>query len=234
MSWKTFFADSIVRERLKTILIQVEKDRVSGPVYPAEEDVLRFTLTPIDDVRVVILGQDPYHQPSQAHGLAFSVPSNVKAPPSLRNILKELESDLGLPPPTSGDLTPWTQQGVLLLNTALTVKHGNAGSHLDLWRPFTDLVVRHVMECTAVIPHFILWGSPAYDTFKRNSPSLEERAIGEGVFRCSNATFSRSVHPSPLSASRGFFGSKPFSKANYALAMTSSRKDDQGIDWRLP
>lgn len=144
-------------------------------VYPASADVMRFTTTPLRDVRVVILGQDPYHGPEQADGLAFSVRSEVTPPPSLRNIFRELESDLRQESGrlsytihvNSGDLTPWTRQGVLLLNTALTVRQGEPGSHLSQWQPFTDEVVKAVVDSATVASHFILWGSKAKATFER-------------------------------------------------------------------
>ncbi|WP_066558504.1 uracil-DNA glycosylase [Croceicoccus bisphenolivorans] len=177
-------------------------------VYPPRGQRLRaLELTPLDDVKVVILGQDPYHGPGQAHGLAFSVPDGVKVPPSLVNIFKELKADLGIDHAASGDLTRWAGQGVLLLNNALTVEAGNAGSHQKRgWDAITDACVAAVAkrEDPSV---FILWGSHAQGKAKR-VPEL-----GAGTRHCVIA----SPHPSPLSAHRGFFGSKPFSRANAFL-----------------
>lgn len=243
-------------------------------IYPPSGDVMRFTTTPLRDVKVVILGQDPYHGPGQAHGLAFSYKGDVSVrtattprgklgPPSLQNILEELRSDIGehaalLRAPSemtrllvgrrNGDLTPWTRQGVLLLNTALTVRQADPGSHLDIWQPFTDEVVRAVVASADVAPHFILWGKPALKTFQRSLDVIADprsRSVVEiapGIFAVTpksssrRITFTASPHPSPLSADRGFFGSRPFSKANEALRL--QRGDDSGclpsVDWRLP
>ncbi len=234
------------------------KDGPPTPVYPSSGDVFRFTTTPLRDVKVVILGQDPYHEPGQAHGLAFSVPEGVTPPPSLKNIFRELDSDLRAASgrmshytrPTSGDLTLWTRQGVLLLNTALTVRQADPGSHLDIWQPFTNEVVRAVVDSADVAPHFILWGRHAKDSFTRcvgklagYSAMLPSEKGCFSVFSVSrsqqhHATFSLvtatySPHPSPLSADRGFFGSRPFSRANLALKLNNPGHDCQ-IDWRLP
>ena len=175
-------------------------------VYPPREEVFSaFSLTPPESVRVVILGQDPYHEPGQAHGLAFSVKDGTRLPPSLRNIYRELESDLGVTPPASGDLTRWAQQGVLLLNTVLTVEAGAANSHKDLgWQEFTDAVVAAVAKLPQPVA-FLLWGSQA----QKKAPA----AVGSPYPRL----VIQSPHPSPLSAYRGFFGSKPFSKINKFL-----------------
>ncbi len=177
-------------------------------VYPPERERLRaLELTPLDTVKVVILGQDPYHGPGQAHGLAFSVPMGEKLPPSLRNIYKELADDCGVAPPLAGDLSGWARQGVLLLNNALTVEAGKAGSHQNRgWEAVTDACVAAV----AARPEpsvFILWGSHAQSKARR-VPEL-----GPGTRHC----VIESVHPSPLSAYRGFFGSRPFSRANAFL-----------------
>lgn len=258
--------------------------RVTDPpldVYPASEDVFRFTETPLADVKVVILGQDPYHQPGQADGLAFSVRDGVPLPPSLRNILRELGDDYfelirqvvrrasghvnrngdylvfdgvtGLPNlPTSGDLTPWTRQGVLLLNTALTVREGEAGSHCDIWQPFTDEVIRAVIRSSRYRPHFILWGRRAKEALERNvgwgtQKRLDTRhwthvttPSGVSYYRVgyvtsidvsAPCTATYSAHPSPLSADKGFFGSRPFSRAN--LALTLNNPGCVPVDWRL-
>lgn len=181
-----------------------EQKEAGKTIYPQEENVFQaLKLTPLEEVRVVILGQDPYHGENQAQGLAFSVPDDQKLPPSLRNIFKEFSDDLGIPSPKKGDLTSWAKQGVLLLNTVLTVEAGKAGSHHNRgWEAFTDEVLKAVnRERNNVV--FILWGSPAQ---KKASLIDESRNL-----------ILRSAHPSPLSSYRGFFGSKPFSKTNEYL-----------------
>ncbi len=233
-------------------------------IYPPSGDVMRFTTTPLHDVKVVILGQDPYHGPGQAHGLAFSYKGDISVrtattprgklgPPSLQNILEELRNDLGreVAPlgrdevadylKRSGDLTPWTRQGVLLLNTALTVRQAEPGSHLDIWQSFTDEVVRTVVDSAEVAPHFTLWGSKAKTTYERCVGKLriplEHRDRPEHLFwtRHENRyiTATQSTHPSPLSADKGFFGSRPFSRANIALRLNNPGHDI-AVDWRLP
>ena len=188
-------------------------------VYPPRADRLRaFELTPLDSVKVVILGQDPYHGPGQAHGLAFSVPEGVKQPPSLANIFKELEADCGIARPAHGNLEGWARQGVLLLNNALSVEAGKAGSHGKRgWETITDAAMAAVAarEEPSV---FILWGSHAQAKAKR-IPGL-----GEG-----RHMVIESVHPSPLSAYRGFFGSRPFSRANAFLEAHGRG----AIDWAI-
>lgn len=174
--------------------------------------------TPPDAVKVVLLGQDPYHGPGQAMGLSFSVPRGVRVPPSLANIYKELESDLGLPRPGHGDLTAWAQQGVLLLNAALTVEAHKAGSHAGRgWEAITDAAIAAVAASDRPTV-FVLWGSHA----QRKAASIP--ALDDG-----RHLVIRSPHPSPLSAHRGFFGSRPFSKAN-AFLQAHGRG---AVDWRL-
>jgi uracil-DNA glycosylase len=172
--------------------------------------------TPLDQVRVVILGQDPYHGEGQAHGLCFSVKPGVSPPPSLVNIYKEMQSDLGLAPPRHGHLESWARQGVLLLNAVLTVEANRAASHQGKgWERFTDAVIRQVND----LPHpvvFILWGNYAQ----------KKAAFVDANRHC----VIKSAHPSPLSAHNGFFGSRPFSRANAFLA----DKDLKTIDWKLP
>lgn len=189
-------------------------------MFPPRGQRLRaLELTPLDSVKVVILGQDPYHGPGQAHGLSFSVPQGVRQPPSLVNIFKELQSDLGIAPPAHGNLEAWAQQGVLLLNNSLTVESGQAASHAGRgWDAITDAVVAAVAareEPTV----FILWGSHAQAKAARISE------LREG----SRHLILRSPHPSPLSSHRGFFGSRPFSKANAFL----EEHGRGAIDWRL-
>jgi uracil-DNA glycosylase len=194
----------------------VADERAHHPVYPPHDLVFAaLHRTPIAEVKVVILGQDPYHGPRQAHGLCFSVPDGVPPPPSLRNILVELESDLGLPAPRSGDLGRWADQGVLLLNTTLTVRGGHAASHQKHgWETFTDEVIRAVNAKPERVV-FLLWGAAA-----RRKRDLIDR---------SRHVVIESAHPSPLSAHNGFFGSRPFSRANAALV--EAGRDP--VDWRL-
>lgn len=184
---------------------QEEEGRTVYP--PSDQRFAALTLTPLDEVKVVVLGQDPYHGPGQAHGLAFSVPEGVRLPPSLRNIYKELESDLSVPARQDGDLTRWATQGVLLLNTSLTVEAGKAGSHAGRgWESITDACVRAV-AARHQPSVFILWGSHAQQKARR----IPELGAG------SPHLVIESPHPSPLSAYRGFFGSRPFSRANAFL-----------------
>ncbi len=194
----------------------VAAERQRTIVYPpAAEEFAALHLTPLAETRVVILGQDPYHGPGQAQGLCFSVRRGVSLPPSLVNIYTELRSDLGIDTPRHGDLTSWARQGVLLLNATLTVRAGQAASHQGKgWETFTDEVLRvvdqRVEHCV-----FILWGASA----RRKKALVDARH-----------TIIESAHPSPLSASNGFFGSRPFSRTNAALAGHGQAL----IDWTLP
>lgn len=202
-------------QSLKAFLL-AEKE-AGKHIYPAGGQWFRaLDLTPLDKVRVVILGQDPYHGPGQAEGLCFSVPEGVRPPPSLVNIYKELQSDLGIPRPTHGHLSHWADQGVLLLNSVLTVRQGEAASHQGKgWEQFTDAVIRLVNDKADPVV-FLLWGSYAQ----------RKAAFVDG----SRHLVLKSVHPSPLSAHGGFFGSGHFSKANRFL-------EERGlvpIDWALP
>lgn len=175
-----------------------------------------FEWTPFSKVKVVILGQDPYHEPHQAHGLSFSVLPGVPVPPSLQNIYKELQSDLGIKPVNHGYLNKWAQQGVLLLNSVLTVRNGQAFSHRGKgWEQLTDVAIQKLSERPQPVV-FILWGKAAQS---------KEKFIDQ-----SRNIIIKSAHPSPLSANRGFFGSRPFSKANAALEAMG----EQPIDWQLP
>jgi uracil-DNA glycosylase len=188
-------------------------------IYPPRGQRLRaLELTPLDAVRVVILGQDPYHGPGQAHGLAFSVSDGVRVPPSLRNMFKEIETDLGLPPPATGNLEPWARQGVLLLNNALTVEQGRAGSHQNAgWEAITDAVIAAV----AAGPNpcvFLLWGNHARKKAERVPHLTDGRHL-----------VLTAPHPSPLSAYTGFFGCRHFSVANRFLEANGRG----AIDWRL-
>lgn len=194
----------------------VATERQRYTVYPPAEDVFAaLHLTPFADTRVVILGQDPYHGPRQAHGLCFSVRRGVAKPPSLVNIHQELHDDVGVPIPDHGSLEPWAVQGVLLLNTTLTVRSGQAASHQGHgWETFTDEVIRTVSAKTQPVV-FILWGGHA----------RKKKAIIDTV----RHTIIESAHPSPLSARNGFFGSRPFSRTNAALRAAGLAE----IDWRL-
>lgn len=194
----------------------VATERSRHTVYPAHNDVFAaFHLTPFADVKVLILGQDPYHGPDQAQGLAFSVRPGIQIPPSLQNIHKELADDLGITPPDHGNLEPWAKQGVLLLNTTLTVRARTAASHQKHgWETFTDQVIRAVDDKPERVV-FVLWGSSARR--KKELITGSHHAIIE------------STHPSPLSAHRGFLGSKPFSRTNEALI--EAGRDP--VDWSL-
>jgi uracil-DNA glycosylase len=195
----------------------VAGQRARHVVYPPESDVFAaLHLTTYADTRVVILGQDPYHGAGQAHGLCFSVRPGVAVPPSLQNIYKELAADLGVPIPRHGNLESWARQGVLLLNATLTVRAGQAGSHQGKgWETFTDQVLRAVDDKQHPVV-FILWGG-----YARRKKALIDT---------SRHTVIESAHPSPLSAHNGFFGSRPFSRANAALIAAGLSP----IDWRLP
>ncbi len=215
--WGPALADEMARPYWAELSDFVERERRSKDVYPAADQVFRaLELCPLAQVRVVVLGQDPYHGPGQANGLAFSVSPGVKIPPSLRNIFTELESDVGVPTPDSGDLTPWAQQGILLLNTTLTVACGEAGSHQGHgWSEFTDSVIAAVDRLPRRVV-FVLWGAAARS--KATNIDSNRHVVIE------------SAHPSPLSAYRGFIGSRPFSQINAAL----TESDQNPIDWRLP
>ena len=185
-------------------------------VYPPVEDIFSaLNLTPFSKLKAIIIGQDPYHRPNQANGLSFSVKDGERIPPSLVNIFKELNSDLNIAPPCNGNLEAWAKQGVLLLNNQLTVLEGQPMSHKDIgWNEFTDKIIQLVNDNKENIV-FILWGSPAHKKAKTVD---------------SNKHFViKSVHPSPLSSYRGFFGSKPFSQANKFL----ESKNIKPIDWKL-
>lgn len=217
-SWKHAlgqeFSDPYMGE-LKRFL--VAEKQAGKRIFPKGSEYFRaLDLTPLDEVKVVILGQDPYHGLGQAHGLCFSVKPGVRIPPSLVNIYKEMETDLGIPPARHGFLEHWAEQGVLLLNSVLTVEESQAASHQGKgWERFTDAVIRTVNdECDGVV--FILWGSYAQ---KKAAFVDQQRHL-----------VLKSAHPSPLSAHNGFLGSRPFSRANAYLQ--SIGKDP--VDWRLP
>ncbi len=199
--------------------LRAEEDAGKTIFPPRGQRLAALAMTPLDKVKVVILGQDPYHGPGQAHGLAFSVQDGVKVPPSLVNIYKELESDCGIARPATGNLTPWAKQGVLLLNNTLTVQSGNAGSHAGRgWDAITDAAVAAVAE-RGDPTVFILWGSHA----KKKAGRV--RALGSG----DHHLVLTSPHPSPLSAHGGFFGSRPFSQTNAFLEANGCG----AVDWSL-
>lgn len=213
--WNPVLRGELAKPYWEELQAFVAAEREQHPVYPDHGDVFAaLHLTPRAETKVVILGQDPYHGPGQAHGLAFSVRPGVRPPPSLRNIFLELQSDLGLPAPAHGSLEPWARQGVLLLNTTLTVRGGASASHQGRgWETFTDEVIKAV-DAKPERVVFILWGASA----RRKRTLIHPRhAIVE------------SAHPSPLSASNGFFGSRPFSRANAALIEAGRTP----VDWRL-
>jgi len=201
-------------QRLDAFLAQ---ERTAGAVFPSEENVFAaLTATPYEQVKAVLLGQDPYHDDGQACGLAFSVPEGIPAPPSLRNILREYSADLGYPAPSQPSLLPWANHGVLLLNTVLTVRAHQAGSHRNHgWEQFTDAVIGALSARSRPVV-FLLWGNPAREKLRLIDQERHLVLLG--------------VHPSPLSAYRGFFGSRPFSRANELL----QKKGIPPIDWRLP
>ena len=203
-NWKKcIYNTDFSKPNLAEIQAQLNQATQGCNVYPPQEQIFSaFDKTPLDQVRVVILGQDPYHEANQANGLAFSVNSGTKIPPSLRNIFKELKDDLGGELRTNTDLSDWAEQGVLLLNTSLTVIESQANSMSKLWEPFTDSVIRLLNEQERPIV-FVLWGNNA-----RKKKSIIDTSRHYVI---------ESAHPSPLSANRGFFGSKPFSKTNQIL-----------------
>ncbi len=214
-SWKEALKDEFGQEYFKTLRQFVKEEYQHGIIYPAPRNIFRaFELTPFDKVEVVILGQDPYHGPGQANGLCFAVNEGVSLPPSLQNIFKEIESDLGEKlVHRTGDLERWAKQGVLLLNATLTVKARTAGSHQGKgWEEFTSAVIRKLSEERENLV-FILWGNYA-------------KAKGAHIDRDKHLVI-ESAHPSPFSAANGFFGSKPFSKTNEYL----SEHNKKPIDW---
>ncbi len=215
--WNPILREELGKDYWGPLQEFVAAERARHPVYPPPDDVFAaLHLTPYATTRVLILGQDPYHGPKQAHGLCFSVPRGVRIPPSLVNIYEELRTDLGNEPPGHGNLEAWARQGVLLLNTTLTVRAGQAGSHHGKgWERFTDRVIE-VVNAKPERVVFVLWGSKA-------------RAKAANVDRTRHVVI-ESAHPSPLSAHNGFFGSRPFSRANAALEEAGLPP----IDWHLP
>mgnify|MGYP003574900914 CR=1 FL=1 len=216
-SWLDLLEGEFTKPYMKELRKFLTEEAKNGKtIYPKSDDIFAaLNLTPFDQVKVVILGQDPYHGPNQAHGLSFSVKPGVKIPPSLVNIYKELHDDLGVRIPKHGYLESWAKQGVLLLNNVLTVEDGKAGSHhMKGWEQFTDKIIEILNEKKENLV-FILWGSPA----QKKAKSVDEK----------KHFVLKSVHPSPLSSYRGFFGSKPFSQTNTFL----KKKGIQEIQWEI-
>jgi uracil-DNA glycosylase len=217
-SWLAVLGDELEQPYMQELRAFLVSEVVAGRRFypPADRVFNALALTPFDDVRVVILGQDPYHGRGQAMGLCFSVPPGVPPPPSLLNIHKELESDLGLPRPTSGDLTPWAERGVLLLNAVLTVSPGNAASHAGKgWERFTDRAIRELSERRDGIV-FLLWGRYAQQKGR--------------IVDTTRHHVLTTAHPSPLTAANGFFGCRHFSRANALLEAGGHER----VDWSLP
>jgi uracil-DNA glycosylase len=216
-AWKPVLGSQLRQPYYHNLTDFLDGERRRFAVYPPERDVFSaFKLTAFDDARVVILGQDPYHGEGQAHGLAFSVRPGVTPPPSLRNIFKELQADVGCERPVSGNLKAWAEQGVLLINTVLTVRAHQPGSHRGKgWEQFTDAAITAVGEKRDPVV-FVLWGAPA-----------RKKIL---LIDTSRHTIIMAPHPSPLSAKTGFFGSRPFTRVNAALK--SAGRDP--IDWCLP
>ena len=218
-AWQALLKDELQKPYWCSLEQRLGAAYESGAVYPpAQQLFAAFERTPSTCVRAVILGQDPYHEPGQANGLAFSVSRGVKLPPSLQNIYKELEADLGVPAAKSGDLTSWAQQGVFLLNTVLSVRAHAANSHKDFgWQSFTDAVIAALAELPQPVA-FVLWGAQA----QKKAALVEKSPYPRLVLQ--------SPHPSPLSAYRGFFGSRPFSQINAFLVSYGFSP----VDWKIP
>ena len=218
-AWQALLTDELQKPYWCSLEQRLGAAYESGAVYPpAQQLFAAFERTPPACVRAVFLGQDPYHEPGQANGLAFSVSRGVKLPPSLQNIYKELEADLGVPAAKSGDLTSWAQQGVFLLNTVLSVRAHAANSHKDFgWQSFTDAVIAALAELPQPVA-FVLWGAQA----QKKAALVEKSPYPRLVLQ--------SPHPSPLSAYRGFFGSRPFSQINAFLVSYGFSP----VDWKIP
>lgn len=214
--WQPVLEDEFTKPYYLRLREFLKHEYTTHTIYPKMDDIFNaLHYTPFHDVKVVILGQDPYHGPGQAHGLSFSVQTGVKQPPSLKNIFKELEDDLGFSPPDHGYLVDWSKQGVLLLNTVLTVRQGQAHSHRGKgWENFTNQVIESLNKKDKPVV-YILWGSAAQKK--------------QELIDTSKHYVIKSPHPSPLSAYRGFFGSKPFSKAN-AMLRESGQEE---VNWEL-
>ena len=216
-SWERLLASEFKLDYMRALSEFLGEQRAAGKtIYPASNEIFNaLNATPFDRVKVVIIGQDPYHGPGQSHGLCFSVRSKVALPPSLKNIYKELNNDLGIAPASTGNLQCWAEQGVLLLNSVLTVQSGNAGSHQGKgWERFTDRIIALLNERRENLV-FLLWGNYA----QRKGAIIDRN----------RHLVLESVHPSPLSASRGFFGNHQFSQSNHYL----ETHHQTPIDWRV-
>lgn len=216
-AWKSILKKETEQTYYRKLQEYLAEERQKHTVFPPEDEVFSaLQLTPYDQVNVLLLGQDPYHDHNQAHGLCFSVRPGIKPPPSLENIFKELNNDLGCRMPNNGYLVPWAKQGVLLLNAVLTVRAHQPNSHKNKgWERFTDTIIESVNAKQNPVV-FVLWGG-----YARKKTKLIDR---------DRNTIVESAHPSPLSAKRGFFGSKPFSKINNALRESGKPE----IDWQIP
>ena len=215
MTWKDFFKEEAQKVYYKNLMRSIDEAYSKTTVFPAKDKIFNaFNLTPLENLKIVILGQDPYHGIGQAQGLAFSTPMSIKNPPSMRNILKEIEDDIGRKSLCeNGDLNPWTKEGILLINAILTVEEAKPKSHHKLgWETFTDNLIKFISANSKDVI-FILWGSSAIKK--------------EKIIDTSKHHILKGVHPSPLSAYRGFFGCKHFSKANRILESIGKTK----INW---
>lgn len=219
-SWQEILYKEWKKPYLDKLAKTIAKERKKGAVYPPQDKVFAaFDFVPYDKVKVVIMGQDPYHGPNQAHGLSFSVLKGVKPPPSLKNIFKEMEADLGIPPSNHGCLTKWANQGVLLLNASLTVAQGKPQSHSGLgWETFTDAVIEALVARRHPVI-FVLWGKVAQKKCQKILGQTTERHF---VFKSS--------HPSPFSAHESFLGCRHFSKINDVLKQIGKEPIDWGLD----
>ncbi|MDP4151629.1 MAG: uracil-DNA glycosylase [Bacteroidota bacterium] len=216
-SWKEVLRQEFVKPYFLQIATYLKAEKLAGKtIYPPGSLIFNaFNTTPFEKVKVVLLGQDPYHGPGQAHGLSFSVPKGIPPPPSLINIFKELHDDVGVPIPNHGDLTHWAQQGMLLLNASLTVRANEPMSHSKIgWAEFTDAVIQKISERKKNIV-FLLWGKFAQEK--------------QGLIDETRHYVLKAAHPSPFSADKGFFGSRPFSKINAYLVQNGQSP----IDWKL-
>ena len=214
--WKIILKDEFEQEYFKKLKLFLATEECNNVIYPSSKDRFNaLNLTPFNNIKVVILGQDPYHNKKQANGLSFSVQKNIKIPPSLNNIYKELKNDMGIKINNSGDLSAWAKQGVLLLNTILSVEEGKANSHKNKgWEIFTNEIIRQIsLQKIGIV--FVLWGKNAQEK--------------EKLINSSKHLILKAPHPSPLSSYRGFFGSKPFSKINKYLLKNGKKK----INWNL-
>lgn len=216
-SWHALLADELNQPYFQKLTQFVDAERQAYTVFPPEEDVFNaLKITPYEQVQVLLLGQDPYHDNNQAHGLCFSVRPGIKPPPSLMNMYRELRTDVGFRIPNNGYLVPWAEQGILMLNAVLTVRAHTANSHKNHgWETFTDAIIRKVNQKESPVV-FVLWGGYAQKKL--------------ALIDTSRHTVVQSAHPSPLSAHNGFFGSKPFSAINAALKQAGKPE----INWQIP